>query len=179
MGMIISSKWSTPLVLLCLIEDKNACGPMFPNWLFAVEGDPASPDGEVIKEMRMKTWLRLSSGSLTLGCSLSAYLRHSTILKKIPGNNHFYSRFPGSNHSKSRCSIKLKAWLYKNSFTKHTDYACGFYRLKGLEFNVVSVQDSIEFISTYNTFTSPLRIGSINWELLIMIYGGKNLGNLG
>lgn len=159
---------------------ENACGSMFPNGLFAVERDPSGVQmGKWIhKQMRIKTWLRLSSGSLTLGCSLSAYLRHGTILKKIPGNNHFYSRFPGSNHSKSRCSIKLKVWLYKNHFTKHTGLCVWLLQVKGLEFNVVSVQDSIDFVSTYNTFTSPLRISSINWKLLIMIYGGKNLGNL-
>lgn len=153
---------------------ENACGPMFPNGLFAVEGDPVGVQmGKWIhKQMRIKTWLRLSSRSLTQGYSLSACLRHSTILKKIPGNNHSYSRFPGSNHYKSGCSIKLKVWLYKNSFTK---WLCVWLlQVKGLEFNVVSVQDS-----TYNAFTSSLRIGSINWKLLIMIYGGKNLENLG
>lgn len=178
--MIISSRRSTPLILLCLIEEKMLVVPCFPmDCLLLRETLQESRWGSESTEMRIKTWFRLSSGSLTLGCSSSAYLRHGTILKKIPGNNHFYSRFPGSNHSKSRCSIKLKAWLYKNYFTKHTGLCVWLLQVKGLEFNVVSVQDSIDFISTYNTFTSPLRISSISWKLLIMIYGGKNLGNLG
>lgn len=141
--LVVSISSSTTLVLLCLIDEKMLVVPCFP-MDFAGEGDIAGVQtGKWIhKYMRIKTWLRLSSGSLSLGCSLSTYLRHSTILRKIPGNNHSYSRFPGSNHSKSRCSIKLKAWLYKNPFTKHTWLCVWLLQVKGLEFNVVFVQDS-------------------------------------
>lgn len=50
-----------------------------------------------------------TSGSLMPGGSLSAYLKHIG----------FGEKFPGSNNSHSRCSIKLKGWLLRNSSTKY------------------------------------------------------------